>query len=262
MKIARDAGGPWLEFLTEIVGLTLTPSGEVLYFMPMSSDAEILKAFPAAAEYLSSIHLICRDYGHTANHRLAEWLGVSTSAVTQALGRLKKIGLVTQERYEHVFLTDEGRALALKVLKRHYLLEHLLVKTLDFPWDKSDEEAKVLQNQISDALAEHLDARLGYPQTCPHGNPLPGTPVEARLLAAPRLPQATAGQTVTLVRITEEGEGISEMLPFCQREGLRPGARITVQSVSPDGVTVRSGDRAAVQVPTVLAKHLCFDPSL
>ncbi len=228
----------------------------------MSSDAEILKTFPAAAEYLTNIHLICRDYGFAANHRLAEWLGVSTSAVTQALGRLKKIGLVNQERYEHVFLTDSGRALALKVLKRHYLLEHLLVKTLDFPWDKSDEEAKVLQNQISDDLAEHLDARLGYPQTCPHGNPLPGTEVEARLLAAPRLTTATAGSTVTIVRITEEGEGLPTMLPFCQTEGLKPGVKVKVEAVKLDGVTLKVGTRPSVHVSLLLAKHICFDPSL
>jgi len=234
----------------------------VLYFIRMSSDAEILKTFPAAAEYLTNIHLICRDYGHAANHRLAEWLGVSTSAVTQALGRLKKIGLVTQERYEHVFLTDAGRALALKVLKRHYLLEHLLVKTLDFPWDKSDEEAKVLQNQISDDLAEHLDARLGHPQTCPHGNPLPGTSVEARLLAAPRLPQAVPGTSVVIVRITEEGEGLPTMLPFCQTNGLKPGVRVTVEATGPEGVTLKVDGQSPVLVAPALARHLCYDPDL
>ena len=228
----------------------------------MSADSEILKTFPAAAEYLTNIHLICRDYGYAANHRLAEWLGVSTSAVTQALGRLKKIGLVNQERYEHVFLTDAGRALALKVLKRHYLLEHLLVKTLDFPWDKSDEEAKVLQNQISDDLAEHLDAVLGYPQTCPHGNPLPGTAVEAKLLGAPRLSSATVGTSVVLVRITEEGEGIPSMLPLCQSSGLKPGVRVEVEAVGPEGVTLRVGGQASVLVVPALAKHICFDPEL
>jgi len=228
----------------------------------MSSDAEILKTFPAAAEYLTNIHLICRDYGHAANHRLAEWMGVSTSAVTQALGRLKKIGLVNQERYEHVFLTDAGRALALKVLKRHYLLEHLLVKTLDFPWDKSDEEAKVLQNQISDDLAEHLDSRLGFPQTCPHGNPLPGTEVEAKLLAAPRLPAASVGSSVVIVRITEEGEGQPTMLPFCQNAGIKPGVRVRVEASGAEGVTVKVGDKAPVLVVAALAKHVCYDPSL
>jgi len=234
----------------------------VIYFIRMSSDAEILKTFPAAAEYLTNIHLICRDYGYAANHRLAEWLGVSTSAVTQALGRLKKIGLVNQERYEHVFLTDAGRDLALKVLKRHYLLEHLLVKTLDFPWDKSDLEAKVLQNQISDALSDHLDRFLGYPQTCPHGNPLPGTEIEAKLLAAPRITEAEVGASVAIVRITEEGEGLPTMLPFCQMSGLRPGVRVKVEATSPEGVTLRVPGQPSVFVAAAMAKHLCYDPVL
>jgi DtxR family Mn-dependent transcriptional regulator len=228
----------------------------------MSSDEDVLKAFPAAAEYLSNIYLICRDYGEAANHRLAEWMGVSTSAVTQALGRLKKIGLVSQKRYQNVFLTDSGRALALKVLKRHYLLEHLLVKTLGFPWDKSDEEAKVLQNQISDDLAEHLDEKLGFPQTCPHGNPLPGTEIEARRLAAPRLPTAAVGSSVMIVRITEEGEGVPGMLPFCQNAGLKPGTRVGVVSSDGQGITVSVDGKGTTLVPAALAKHICYDPEL
>ena len=234
----------------------------MFYFTRMSSDTEILKTFPAAAEYLTNIYLICRDYGYAANHRLAEWLGVSTSAVTQALGRLKKIGLVSQERYEHVFLTDAGRDLALKVLKRHYLLEHLLVKTLDFPWDRSDEEAKVLQNQISDALADHLDTFLGHPKTCPHGNPLPGTDVEAKLLSAPRLPLAPVGSSVVVVRITEEGEGHPTMLPLCQDAGIRPGVRVKIEASTAEGVTLKVGDKPPVLIPSDLARHLCYDPEL
>jgi len=226
----------------------------------MTSDADILKAFPAAAEYLSNIHLICRDYGFAANHRLADWLGVSTSAVTQALGRLKKIGLVNQERYEHVNLTDAGRALALKVLKRHYLLEHLLVRNLDYPWDKADEEAKILQNQISDDLAEHLDEKLGYPQTCPHGNPLPGTEVEARLLAAPRLNKVPAGLNIVIVRITEEGEGVPTMLPFCQTAGVKPGVRVKVAARSADFVDLDIKGQL-VHVPESLARHICYEDS-
>ena len=227
----------------------------------MSTDTKILKTFPAAAEYLSSIHLICRDYGFAANHRLAAWMGVSTSAVTQALGRLKKQGLVDQERYEHVLLTDAGRSLAVKVLKRHFLLEHLLVKTLDFPWDKSDDEAKVLQNQISDDLADHLVAKLGHPQTCPHGNPMPGAANEAKLLAAPRLSRALAGESVLILRITEEGEGIPEMLPFCQTHGVKPGAKFTVKHAGPEQIVLAAKNGPEIAVPFKLATHIGYEAS-
>jgi DtxR family Mn-dependent transcriptional regulator len=197
----------------------------------------VLRKFPAVAEYLSNIYIIQRDYGEVRNSRLASWTGVSGSAVTQAVGRLKRLGLVRQKRYGVAVLTDEGRKLALKVLRRHYLLEHLLVRILDYPWEKADGEAKLLQGQISDDLTEHLFLSLGSPQTCPHGNPLPGTPIEGKLLNAPRLSEAPVGRVVLIVRITEEGEQIPSMLALCHETGLEPGTRFRV--TQKDGSSVR-----------------------
>lgn len=190
--------------------------------------ARVSERFPAAAEYLSGIYLIQRDYRKVSNSRLAAWTGVSGSAVTQALGRLKRLGLARQVRYESIELTEEGRALAIKVLRRHYLLEHLMVRILDYPWEKADDEAKRLQSQISDDLTEHLFQRLGSPQTCPHGNPLPGSPIEARLLAAPRLTESGVGEIIQIVRVTEEGEQVPGMLALCHGKGIQPGATFRV----------------------------------
>ncbi len=192
--------------------------------------ARVHKGFPAAAEYVSSIYILVRDYGRVSNSRLAAWTGVSGSAVTQALGRLKKLGLARHVRYESIELTEKGRAFAMKVLRRHYLLEHLLVRVLDYPWEKADEEAKRLQSEISDDLAEHLFRTLGSPQTCPHGNPMPGSAVEKKLLNAPRLCDAEPGAAVRILRITEEGEQIPGMLDFCHSRGIQPGALFTVLS--------------------------------
>jgi DtxR family transcriptional regulator, Mn-dependent transcriptional regulator len=199
-----------------------------------------LKNFPAAAEYLSSIFIIQRDYDHVTNTRLADWMGVSASAVTQALGRLKRLGLATQERYEDIKLSDHGRDLAVTVLRRHYLIEHLLVRVLKYPWDKSDEEAKVLQTQISHDLAEHLFDFLGKPQTCPHGNPLPGAPIERKLLEAPRLSQIALGLRIVILRITEEGEGRPNLLHFCDATGLRPGVRFEVIGRDDKGIRLKN----------------------
>lgn len=226
------------------------------------NESSLIRDFPAAAEYLSNIYLIQRDYGVVTNSHLAQWLGVSMPAVTQALGRLKKLGLVQQERYEPMTLTADGRQLATTVLKRHYLLEHLLVRVLDYPWDKADEEAKVLQNQISDDLAAHLDARLGHPQTCPHGNPLPGTAVERKLLDAPILVDAPLGQEVLILRITEEGEAMPEMLPTCQALGIRPGVRLTVLGLEDDKLSLKPAaapEGTELRLPVRLAKHIRFE---
>lgn len=233
----------------------------------MESDLfAIHKHFPAAAEYLSSIYILTRDYGYVSNTRLAEWNEVSAPAVTQAIGRLKRLGLVQQKRYENVVLTDAGRDVAVKVLRRHYLIEHLLVRILDYPWDQSDEEAKRLQTQISDNLTEHLYRKLGSPQTCPHGNPMPNAPIERKLLDAPKLIDAPEGRTVRVIRITEEGEQIPSMLSFCDSNGIRPGAQFRVeerdeQAVRLTRVGVNAGKFAngEVLLPAEKARHIRYD---
>ena len=233
----------------------------------MDIDAALVyKRFPAAAEYVSGIYIIARDYGRVSNSRLAAWTGVSGSAVTQALGRLKKLGLARQARYENIELTEQGRKLALKVLRRHYLLEHLLVRILDFPWEKADDEAKRLQSEISDDLTEHLFQRLGSPQTCPHGNPMPGSSIEMKLLTAPRLSDAEAGSAVRIIRITEEGEQIPLMLDWCHSHGIEPGSTFVVIGKEENGVLLgrtpsdhhRNGLEEIV-VPAESARHIRYE---
>src|SRR6056297_2604220 len=176
---------------------------------------ELHHKFPAAADYLTQIFLIERDYREVSNLRLSERMGVSKPAVSQSIKRLVKLGLALQESYGGIQLTAEGRRIAQEVLERHYLLEHVLVDMLGYPWEKSDREAKQLQVIISRDLKEHLKQKLGGPDTCPHGNPFPDSPRERELIEAPRLVHALAGSDVKILRITEEGEDVEGLLDFC-----------------------------------------------
>lgn len=229
-----------------------------------TSAARIYEQFPSAAEYLTCIYIIHRDYGAVNNSRLASWVGVSNSAVTQSLSRLKRLGLARQERYGTIALTDEGATMAMQVLRRHYLLEHLLVRVLEYPWAKADEEAKQLQSQISDDLTEHLFEKLGSPQTCPHGNPLPGSQLESRLLGAPRLSDAPVGGVVRIVRITEEGEQIPHMLDLCHSLGIQPGAMFRVHGRDGNSVSLApvaaEPATALLSLPRDRADHIRFEP--
>lgn len=246
--------------------------GPTQYIQWVEIDAALVrKRFPAAAEYVSGIYILARDYGRVSNSRLAAWTGVSGSAVTQVLGRLKRLGLTRHVRYESIELTEQGRLFARKVLRRHYLLEHLLVRVLDYPWEKADDEAKRLQSEISDDLTEHLYTRLGSPQTCPHGNPMPGSAVEAKLLSAPRLSDAPPGARVRILRITEEGEQIPRMLDFCHESGIKPGATFNVLERQgetillggnrPDGRHTDGGREAPaeVKVPLEKSRHIRYE---
>jgi len=234
--------------------------------------ARIHRQFPAAAEYLSGIYILRRDYGEAGNRRLSEWLGVSEPAVTQALGRLKRLRLVRQKPYGDITLTPTGRLLAAQVLRRHYLLEHLLVRMLEYPWEKADEEAKILQSTISQDLTEHLFRSLGSPKTCPHGNPMPGSPAEERLVAAAKLADAPVGKGVRILRITEEGEQVPSLLNACGSRGVWPGARFVVRARDGNGLSLAADGRAdrpkdgragpsVVRLPLAMAKHVRYEPS-
>ncbi len=229
--------------------------------------ARVHRQFPAVAEYVSGIYILKRDYGTVGNRRLADWIGVSGSAVTQALTRLKRLGLARHKRYEEIELTEEGRSLAIQVLRRHYLLEHLLVRLLGYPWDRADDEAKLLQSEISDDLAEHLFRKLGAPQTCPHGNPMPGSSVEQSLLSAPRLSEAPPQAAVEILRITEEGEQLPLMLAFCHSEGLHPGARFLVAARDEKELRLRrtggaqDPEQGLLAVSLERARHIRYRPA-
>jgi DtxR family Mn-dependent transcriptional regulator len=157
--------------------------------------------------------------------------------------------------------------LAKEVLRRHYLLEHLLVRLLGYPWDKADEEAKRLQTEISKDLAEHLYSKLGAPQTCPHGNPMPGSELEKSLLNAPKLHEAPREANVMILRITEEGEQIPSMLAICFNHRLQPGGRFLILGKDENMIILqRSGvppdaaeDEASFSLPVKLAEHIRYE---
>jgi len=145
--------------------------------------------------------------------------------------------------------------LAEKIVTRHFLLKHLLVQALGYPWDKSDTEAVHLQASFSDELTSYLLRHFGNPSTCPHGNPLPGSRVEREYLAAPPLVEAEAGASVRIIRITEEGELINGILSFCQKNGLAPGARVEIVSQS-EGETVCLGKAGRLAIPVGFSTHI------
>jgi len=211
--------------------------------------------FPAAPEYLAQIFFIERDKGAVSNSDLAARLKVSRPAVSQAVRRLKKLNLVSQERYSTIDFTTKGRILAEKTAIRHFLLEHLLVRALGYPWDKSDTEAVHLQASLSDELTSYLLRHFDNPSTCPHGNPLPGSSVERKYLAAPTLSKAEVGASVRIIRITEEGELINGMLSFCQKNGLAPGTMVEIISQS-EAETVCLGRLGRLTIPMVFSTHI------
>jgi DtxR family Mn-dependent transcriptional regulator len=223
----------------------------------MLTISELKEGHPAAPEYLVNIFVIQRDYGYANNARLAKWMHVSRSAVSQAISRLKTLSLIVQDEYGGVRLSPEGRRLAISVLTRHYLVEHLLVRVLNYPWDKADEEASRIQETISDEFAEYLRNYLGDPQTCPHGNPFPETPEEKNLVEAQRISELAENETARILRITEEGENVPGMLTECYKHHISPGEHFIILKCDDRGLHLRpQNDNKAFTLPEKYAKHI------
>jgi len=225
------------------------------------SIEELYSKFPAALEYLKEIFLINRDYGRVQNSVIAKRLGVSKPAVTQAMNRLRKYNLIEQDLYGSINLKPRGRMAAVRILKRHYLVEHLLIGKLDYPWVKSDEEASRIQASLSDEFTDYLFELFQHPDTCPHGNPFPDTPREREILGAPRLVTASPGERGRLVRITEEGEAAEGLLQFCYENRLQPGQNLAVHRVGKGETVVGETEGTGeIAIPEKYARYICYTP--
>lgn len=125
--------------------------------------------------YVKTIFQICSEtHAESASTgAVAKRLGVSPGTVTSMLRTLAESGLANYQAYEGVQLSDAGRRLALRVLRRHRLVELFLVQTLGLTWDEVHEEAEHLEHAVSEALVDRIDRFLNYPDRDPHGDPIP-----------------------------------------------------------------------------------------
>jgi DtxR family transcriptional regulator, Mn-dependent transcriptional regulator len=163
---------------------------------------------------------------------LAGRLGVTAASASGMVKRLGELGLVTHQPYRGVALTEEGRRVALKVIRHHRLLELYLVERLDVPWDRVHEEAEVLEHVISEQLEARISESLGHPTHDPHGDPIP-TP-ELEIDEGPRL-SLQALEPGDRARFARVSDSDPDMLRFLAQRGIAPGAEFEVVDKQPFG---------------------------
>ena len=188
---------------------------------------------PAIEEYLQAVYTLADEGGQVIGARLAEFLHVSPAAVSEMVHRMERDGLVRHEDRKEVRFTDKGHAAASSIVRRHRLAERMLVDLLGYEWWKTHEEAERIEHAMSPEMEERLVRVLGDPQTCPHGNPMPGvTPKPTRPLE-----RLARGETGIVERIPDQFEHEPGFLEYLDSQGVRPGARIRV--VESGGATLR-----------------------
>ena len=202
---------------------------------------------PAFEEYCEAIFELREDDIDVIQARIAERLEVSRPAVSEMIRKMEAEGLVSVEG-TRIRLTTAGGELAEQVVRRHRLAERLLTDVLGLSWAEAHEEAGKWEHVISDRVEGAIVRLLDDPTTCPHGNPIPGSPYLAP--DAVTLDTLEPGTTFTVARIPEELEFTPGMLEFLEGSALVPGSRGTVTAAAPDGSRTVEVDGRHVGVGT------------
>lgn len=192
-------------------------------------------------DYLKAIFSLSAEGRSASTRDIAALLGLSAPSVSGMVKRLNEQGLCDHEPYRGVQLTAEGRRLALRVVRRHRIIESYLVQFLGYGWEMVHEEAEQLEHAVSDQLIERMSAALGHPSFDPHGDPIPeadGTLPSRRYTA---LADVAEGDAVTIGRVDE---GDADRLRYLASIGLMPGVPVIVVARQPfhGPITLRTPD--------------------
>src|ERR1035438_629431 len=178
--------------------------------------------------YLKAILVRSADAdGVVSTGSIAEALGVTPGTITTMVKSLAAQGLVEHQPREGVRLTAAGRAHALRVVRKHRLIETFLVQVMKMDWKEVHEEAEALEHAISDRVLLRIDAILGHPVSDPHGDPIPSR--RSHLLERGKGVTLATCESQKPLRVERILDQSPVFLEFIQRTGLKPGARVRVR---------------------------------
>ncbi|MFN8232516.1 MAG: metal-dependent transcriptional regulator [Actinomycetota bacterium] len=213
-----------------------------------------------SADYLEALYEIAEESMPPVQAELARWMGVSRASVSEHVKRLVADGLLTVGGRTLGF-TPEGHRMAVTLVRRHRLAEHLLIDVIGLPWYVAHSEAERWERVISAQVEERLVAILDDPGSCPHGNPIPGSAHEVDVSSFVALREVTPGTTATVRRLTEDLELELDVMRFLQDSGLMPGSELRVEGVAPDGAMSLSVQGRAVALGAQLSDNLWVEPA-
>ncbi|MEU9076575.1 metal-dependent transcriptional regulator [Kitasatospora sp. NPDC004745] len=197
--------------------------------------------------------------------RIAERLEQSGPTVSQTVGRMERDGLLQVAGDRHLELTEDGRRLAVRVMRKHRIAECLLVDVIGLEWEQVHEEACRWEHVMSETVERKVLAMLGHPTQSPYGNPIPGLDelgdakaegegFDAALVPLDTVRPGDEGASVVVRRIGEPIQTDGELMRTLRRAGVRPGSTVQV-SAGVGGVLVGTGEHAA-EIGKDIAQHV------
>ena len=207
-------------------------------------------------DYLKAVFSLAQGEAPASTSALAEHLAVQPASVTGMVKRLAEMGLLAHVPYRGVQLTDAGNREALRVIRRHRILETYLTDRLGYSWEEVHEEAERLEHTASDRLIEAMARALGNPDRDPHGAPIPTAEGEVEPHSRETLAEASLDTPCVIQSVRDDA---AEELRAMEAQGLMPGTEVRVVARVPgEAVQVRLGGAGgpSTSVPADLAARI------
>lgn len=186
----------------------------------------------AIEDYLKTIYRLAKEEFPVSTSRIAEARDVKPASVTGMIKRLSSLNLVNYQKHYGVTLTEEGRRIALEVIRHHRLIEAYLIKALGFEWDEVHEQADLLEHVISEKLEARIAAYLNHPEFDPHGAPIPRMDGSIPQVKSQPLTTMIVGDRGEISRIRSDSN--SGLLRELSSLDLTPGQPLVVTAISAD----------------------------
>lgn len=181
----------------------------------------------AVEDYLKAVYKLQQTSASVATSALAEELGRSAASVTNMVQALAEQALVEYVPYRGVRLTASGESAALRIIRRHRVLELFLIERLGYTWDDVHQEAERLEHAASDGLIDRMARALGEPSFDPHGAPIPTRDGEIAEHALTRLTELAPGRPAIVREVSDESaEGLRRLAAL----GLFPGTPVRIEA--------------------------------
>ena len=183
----------------------------------------------AEENYLKAIYKLQEKYGDiVTTSSLAEILEINAASVTDFIKKMALKKLITYEKSKGVRLSEQGRQIALSIIRKHRLWEVWLVNKLNFKWDEVHEIAEQLEHVISNELIEKLDEHLGYPKSDPHGDLIPDAKGRFVKTSSKSLLDHKVGDKTKFVGVAEHS---NSFLQYLTKNNIKLGDELLVESI-------------------------------
>lgn len=209
-------------------------------------------------DFLKTVYTLQQDVDRVSTNALADALSITAPSVTDMAQRLVEEGTVDYRKYKGIRLTDDGEIVALKMLRRHRLIELYLVQGLGYELHEVHDEAEALEHTVSDRFIEAIATKLGHPEFDPHGDPIPnieGVMPQRDLQPLSTLPLNTPARICRFMMTNPD------MLQHTQERGLVMGVDLRILSRDPfEGpITLQINDDSHIIIGYAIATSVLVE---